>query len=179
MPQTEHVEKHFESSLVVRDVVIGMADGLTVPFALAAGLSGAVDASTVIIIAGLAEVAAGSIAMGLGGYLAAKGDAEHYESERRREEMEIVERTDDERHEVLEILESYGLTKDQSQPILTAFEARHISSSPWSFSFSLKIGMNAAANAPSPGHKLSYGISTRGVSDVCCISWTSGIETSR
>jgi hypothetical protein len=98
MPQTEHVEKHFESSLVVRDVVIGMADGLTVPFALAAGLSGAVDASTVIIIAGLAEVAAGSIAMGLGGYLAAKGDAEHYESERRREEMEIVERTDDERH---------------------------------------------------------------------------------
>src|SRR3982751_3669400 len=99
MPQTEHVEKHFTSSLVVRDVVIGMADGLTVPFALAAGLSGAVDASRVIIIAGLAEVAAGSIAMGLGGYLAAKGDVEHYESERRREEMEIVERTEDERHE--------------------------------------------------------------------------------
>jgi VIT1/CCC1 family predicted Fe2+/Mn2+ transporter len=124
MPQTEHVEKHFQSSLVVRDVVIGMADGLTVPFALAAGLSGALNASTVIIIAGLAEVAAGSIAMGLGGYLAAKGDAEHYESERRREETEIVERTDDERHEVIEILESYGLKKEQSQPILTAFEAR-------------------------------------------------------
>ena len=113
MPQTRHVEKHFESSLAVRDVVIGMADGLTVPFALAAGLSGAVDASHVIIIAGLAEVAAGSIAMGLGGYLAAKGDTEHYESERRREEMEIVERTDDERHEVIEILESYGLTHEQ------------------------------------------------------------------
>jgi len=124
MPQTRHVEKHFQSSLVVRDVVIGMADGLTVPFALAAGLSGAVDASTVIIVAGLAEVAAGSIAMGLGGYLAAKGDTEHYESERKREEMEIVERTDDERHEVIEILESYGLTKEQSQPILAAFEAR-------------------------------------------------------
>ena len=88
MPQTEHVEKHFTSSLVVRDVVIGMADGLTVPFALAAGLSGAVNASTVIIVAGLAEVAAGSIAMGLGGYLAGKGDVEHYQSERRREETD-------------------------------------------------------------------------------------------
>src|SRR4029078_12832875 len=101
MPQTRHIEKHFESSLVVRDVVIGMADGLTVPFALAAGLSGAVDAPHVIIIAGLAEVAAGSIAMGLGGYLAAKGDKEHYESERRREEKENVERTDHQRHEGL------------------------------------------------------------------------------
>src|ERR1041385_5295967 len=115
MVQTRHIEKHFQSSLAVRDVVIGMADGLTVPFALAAGLSGAVDASHVIIIAGLAEVAAGSIAMGLGGYLAAKGDKEHYESERRREEMEIVERTDDERHEVIEILESYGLTHEQTR----------------------------------------------------------------
>ena len=124
MVQTRHIEKHFESSLVVRDVVIGMADGLTVPFALAAGLSGAVDASHVIIIAGLAEVAAGSIAMGLGGYLAAKGDKEHYESERKREEMEIIERTDDERHEVIEILESYGLTHEQTTPILAAFEAK-------------------------------------------------------
>jgi VIT1/CCC1 family predicted Fe2+/Mn2+ transporter len=78
----------------------------------------------VIIVAGLAEIAAGSIAMGLGGYLAAKGDAEHYASERRREEMEIVERTDDERHEVIEILESYGLTHEQTTPILAAFEAR-------------------------------------------------------
>src|SRR5579864_9046615 len=102
MPVTPHVETHFRSSESVRDVVIGMADGLTVPFALAAGLT-AVAASRVIVVAGLAEVVAGSIAMGLGGYLAAKGDAEHYESERRREEIEIVERTDDERHEVLEI----------------------------------------------------------------------------
>jgi VIT1/CCC1 family predicted Fe2+/Mn2+ transporter len=124
MPQTHHVEHHFGSSLVVRDVVIGMADGLTVPFALAAGLTGAIDKSTLIVVAGLAEVAAGSIAMGLGGYLAAKGDAEHYESERKREEMEIVERTDDERHEVLEILESYGVPPEHSKPILAAFEAR-------------------------------------------------------
>ena len=122
MPVTPHVETHFRSSESVRDVVIGMADGLTVPFALAAGLS-AVAASRVIVVAGLAEIAAGSIAMGLGGYLAARSDAEHYASERAREEMEVVKYTDDERHEVLEILDSYGLTRQQSAPILTAFEA--------------------------------------------------------
>jgi vacuolar iron transporter family protein len=124
MPTVPHIEHHFQSSATVRDIVIGMADGLTVPFALAAGLTGAVNASRLIIVAGLAEIAAGSIAMGLGGYLAARGDAEHYASERAREEREVVERTDDERHEVLEILDSYGLTRDQSGPILTAFEAR-------------------------------------------------------
>jgi vacuolar iron transporter family protein len=124
MPTVRHIEHHFQSSDTVRDVVIGMADGLTVPFALAAGLTGAVDASRLIVVAGLAEIAAGSIAMGLGGYLAARGDAEHYESERRREEREIVERVEDERHEVLEILESYGLTRAESGPILTAFEAK-------------------------------------------------------
>ncbi|HLH44635.1 MAG TPA: VIT1/CCC1 transporter family protein [Bryobacteraceae bacterium] len=122
MPTTPHVEHHFESSDTVRDVVIGMADGLTVPFALAAGLAGAVDATRLIVIAGLAEIAAGSIAMGLGGYLAARGDAEHYASERAREELEIVEKTDVERHEVLEILQSYGLTHQESAPILAAFE---------------------------------------------------------
>jgi VIT1/CCC1 family predicted Fe2+/Mn2+ transporter len=104
--------------------VIGMSDGLTVPFALAAGLSGTVHSTEIVVIAGLAEIAAGSIAMGLGGYLAARSDAEHYASERLREEREIVERVEDERHEVLEILESYGLTRAESQPILTAFEAK-------------------------------------------------------
>ena len=78
MPNTPHIEKHFTSSDTVRDIVIGMADGLTVPFALAAGLSGAVDNTTLILTAGIAEIVAGSIAMGLGGYLAAKTDAEHY-----------------------------------------------------------------------------------------------------
>src|SRR6516165_4120557 len=82
MPQTPHVERHFTAGDVVRDVVIGMSDGLTVPFALAAGISGAVDNSHLVVVAGLAEIAAGSIAMGLGGYLAARRDAEHYESER-------------------------------------------------------------------------------------------------
>src|SRR5277367_6313766 len=122
MPPLHHSEHHFESSETVRDIVIGMADGLTVPFALAAGLTGAIDASRLIVIAGLAEIAAGSIAMGLGGYLAARGDAEHYASERAREEREIVEKADFERREVREILESYGLTHAESTPILTAFE---------------------------------------------------------
>jgi VIT1/CCC1 family predicted Fe2+/Mn2+ transporter len=124
MPVTPHIEKHFQSSETVRDIVIGMADGLTVPFALAAGLTGAVNASKLVVVAGLAEIAAGSIAMGLGGYLAAKSDAEHYVSERAREEMEIVDRKDDERLEVLEILEGYGLTPEESHPILNAFERR-------------------------------------------------------
>jgi VIT1/CCC1 family predicted Fe2+/Mn2+ transporter len=124
MPAIPHVEIHFGASATVRDVVIGMADGLTVPFALAAGLTGVVDASRLIVIAGLAEIAAGSIAMGLGGYLAARGDAEHYASERAREETEIVERADDERHEVLEILGSYGLAREHSASILAAFEAK-------------------------------------------------------
>src|SRR5271157_480456 len=110
-PISGHVETHFQSGELVRDVVIGMADGLTVPFALAAGLSGAVSSTHLIVLAGMAEIAAGSIAMGLGGFLAARGDAEHYASERLREEREIVEKADFERHEVLEILESYGLTR--------------------------------------------------------------------
>src|SRR5579859_4215627 len=91
-----HVEGHFESSETVRDVVIGLSDGLTVPFALAAGLSGAVASSHIVVLAGLAEIAAGSIAMGLGGYLAARGDVEHYASELKREECEIIERVHDE-----------------------------------------------------------------------------------
>src|SRR5437879_11878361 len=80
MPQTPHIERHFTAGETFRDIVIGMSDGLTVPFALAAGLSGAVSSTTIIITAGLAEIAAGSIAMGLGGYLAARSDAEHYAS---------------------------------------------------------------------------------------------------
>src|SRR5215471_12598906 len=111
MPQTPHIEKHFTSSELVRDIVIGMSDGLTVPFALAAGLSGAVEATWIIVTAGLAEVAAGSIAMGLGGYLAAKTDAEHYASELAREERETVEVPEKEQAEVVEILLSYGLDR--------------------------------------------------------------------
>ena len=115
MPQTQHVEKHFTSSAMVRDIVIGMADGLTVPFALAAGLSGAVDSTRVVITAGLAEIAAGSIAMGLGGYLAARTDAEHYASERAREARETVEIPEEEKREVAELFEGYGLSEALSK----------------------------------------------------------------
>src|SRR4029077_10181279 len=103
MPQTPHVEKHFTSGEIVRDIVIGMSDGLTVPFALAAGLSGAVASTGIVVTAGLAEVAARSIAMGLGGYLAARSDAEHYASERVREEEEIVRLPDAERKEIFDV----------------------------------------------------------------------------
>ncbi len=110
MPQTPHIERHFTAGEVVRDVVIGMSDGLTVPFALAAGISGAVDNSRLVVVAGMAEIAAGSIAMGLGGYLAARSDAEHYESERMREEREVEEIPDEEAREVAEGL--YRLRPD-------------------------------------------------------------------
>ena len=120
MPQTEHVEKHFTAGEAVRDVVIGMADGLTVPFALAAGLSGAVASSKIVVTAGLAEVVAGSIAMGLGGYLAARSDAEHYVSERAREEREIKTVPEVEAEEVREIFKDYGLTPDQSASVVDA-----------------------------------------------------------
>jgi VIT1/CCC1 family predicted Fe2+/Mn2+ transporter len=115
MPQTQHVEKHFTASERIRDIVIGMSDGLTVPFALAAGLSGAVESTRVVITAGLAEIAAGSIAMGLGGYLAARTDAEHYVSERAREHRETVEIPEEERREVAEVFEHYGISKELSR----------------------------------------------------------------
>ncbi len=120
MPQTPHVERHFTAGEVVRDVVIGMSDGLTVPFALAAGLSGAVDNSRIVVVAGLAEIAAGSIAMGLGGYLAARSDAEHYASERLREEREVLEIPDEEAREVQRVFADYGLSPDESVPVITA-----------------------------------------------------------
>lgn len=132
----DHSERHFKSSDVVRDVVIGMADGLTVPFALAAGLS-EVAAAKVIVVAGLAEIAAGSIAMGLGGYLAARSDAEYYASERVREEKEVIERPQDERREVQEILETYGLSNEQIAPILTHFEAKPKAWVDWMMRFEL------------------------------------------
>ena len=124
MPSTRHVERHFTSGDTVRDVVIGMSDGLTVPFALAAGLSGAVGSTGIIVTAGLAEIAAGSIAMGLGGYLAARSDAEHYASERSREELEVREKPAAEAAEVQEVFASYGLTAEESAPIMKALTAR-------------------------------------------------------
>lgn len=120
MPQTPHTERHFTASEVVRDIVIGMSDGLTVPFALAAGLTGALARTNIIVTAGLAEIAAGSIAMGLGGYLAAKSDAEHYAKEREREKREVAEIPHEEMREVAEVFEEYGLTKEQTKPLVEA-----------------------------------------------------------
>lgn len=120
MPQTPHIERHFTASDTVRDIVIGMSDGLTVPFALAAGLSGAVATSSIILTAGLAEIAAGSIAMGLGGYLAARSDAEHYVSERAREQREVETIPDIEAAEVSEVFEAYGLTPAEAKPVVAA-----------------------------------------------------------
>ena len=124
MPLTPHVETHFTSGEIVRDVVIGMADGLTVPFALAAGLSGAVATTSIIVTAGFAEIVAGSIAMGLGGYLAGKSDVEHYDSEYKREIYEIDHMLEHEKDEVVEILENYGLTREESIPIVESLAAR-------------------------------------------------------
>ena len=122
MPQTPHIERHFTSSDVVRDIVIGMSDGLTVPFALAAGLTGAVTSTGIIVTAGLAEIAAGSIAMGLGGYLAAKSDAEHYAKEREREKREVAEIPHEEMREVAEVFQGYGLSEEETWPIVQALK---------------------------------------------------------
>jgi VIT1/CCC1 family predicted Fe2+/Mn2+ transporter len=115
-----HAEKHFEASDTVRDVVIGMADGLTVPFALAAGLSGTVHSTQIVVIAGLAEIAAGSIAMGLGGYLAARTDRDHYLSEREREMRETLELPEKETEEVADVFRSYGMPEQDLAPVVKA-----------------------------------------------------------
>ena len=149
MPITPHVEKHFTSTATVRDVVIGMADGLTVPFALAAGISGAVAASSnataLVVTAGLAEIAAGSIAMGLGGYLAARTDIEHYASEREREVRETVELPDQEVEEVAKVFREYGLSEAQMAPVVTAICADQTR---WvDFMMRFELGLEA----PDPG----------------------------
>src|ERR1051325_3430626 len=120
MPTAPHIEKHFKASDTVRDIVIGMSDGLTVPFALAAGLSGTVSNSGIVVIAGLAEIAAGSIAMGLGGYLAARTDRDHYHSEVQREVRETYETPDEEEEEVARVFRDYGLPPDDVSRIVTA-----------------------------------------------------------
>ena len=141
MPQTPHIEQHFTAGDSVRDVVIGMSDGLTVPFALAAGLTGAVAASGIIVTAGMAEIVAGSIAMGLGGYLAARGDADHYASERRREEREVIEKPEAERQEVADVFRGYGLSEEHIEPVVRALEARP---SAWvDFMMRFELGLEA------------------------------------
>ncbi|OVA11588.1 protein of unknown function DUF125 [Macleaya cordata] len=120
----QHTEKHFTAGEVVRDVIIGVSDGLTVPFALAAGLSGANASSSIILTAGLAEVAAGAISMGLGGYLAAKSEADHYMRELKREQEEIINVPDTEAAEVEDILAQYDLEPHEYAPVVNALRKK-------------------------------------------------------
>jgi vacuolar iron transporter family protein len=121
MAAEAHVERHFRANETVRDIVIGMSDGLTVPFALAAGISGVAGAQTkIVVLAGLAEIAAGSIAMGLGGYLAAKTDYEHYMTEKDRENWEIDHLPEREKEEVADVFRGYGMEDTHIKPILDA-----------------------------------------------------------
>jgi vacuolar iron transporter family protein len=155
LPQTPHIEHHFAGTEVIRDIVIGMADGLTVPFALAAGLS-AVASTGIIVTAGMAEVAAGSIAMGLGGYLAARSDAEHYDNERRREQIEIVDVPDVELAEVGQVFEAYGLSNEEIAPILRSFRNRPEA---WiDFMMRFELGLEA----PNPKRALTSALTIAG-----------------
>ena len=157
MPRTPHIERHFTASDRVRDVVIGMSDGLTVPFALAAGLSGAVGSSGVVVVAGLAEIAAGAIAMGLGGYLAARSDAEHYTIERARELAETGAKPAAEAAEVTHILRSFGLTAEDSEPIVAALRKRPEA---WvDFMMRFELGLEK----PDPRRALSSALTIGGV----------------
>ena len=158
--QASHQEQHFESTETVRDIVIGLSDGLTVPFALAAGLSGAVGSSSnaahLVVLAGLAEIAAGSIAMGLGGYLAARGDAEHYSSELEREQREIVTRPEDEAAEIYEIFEQYGVSRVAATPVLEALQAN-----PKAYvDFMMRFELGLEAPAANRAHRSALTIAT-------------------
>ncbi|HXS36777.1 MAG TPA: VIT1/CCC1 transporter family protein [Flavipsychrobacter sp.] len=117
MSKSKHTEAHFKSSDLVTDIVIGMSDGLTVPFALAAGLSGAVGSTAIVITAGLAEIAAGSIAMGLGGYLAGRTEVDHYNSEFERENLEVEKIPEEEKQEVRDVFANMGLSKETQNMI--------------------------------------------------------------
>lgn len=145
MPATPHIEKHFTARETVRDIVIGMSDGLTVPFALAAGLTGAVASTGIVVTAGFAEIAAGSIAMGLGGYLAARTDMEHFNTEKIREFREIDEVPEKEREEVIDVFRGYGMSDEQIEPVVNAISA---DSSRWvDFMMRFELGLET----PDPG----------------------------
>src|ERR1019366_7999086 len=151
-----HVEHHFTGNETVRDIVLGMADGLTVPFALAAGLSGAMVASRIVIAAGLAEITAGAIAMGLGGYLAAQSDAEHYATERAREEQEVDEKPEVEALEVQGILQTYGLDSAESMTVTNALRKRRKA---WiDFMMRFELGLEE----PEPARAIQSGITIGG-----------------
>ena len=150
-----HRERHFTASETVRDVVIGMSDGLTVPFALAAGISGAISASHIVVTAGFAELAAGGISMGLGGYLAARTDAEHYQSEERRELKEVEEIPAEEDIEVYNIFRGYGLPEDDARKVTSAITADRTR---WvDFMMRFELGLEPPNQARAPISALTIG----------------------
>jgi VIT1/CCC1 family predicted Fe2+/Mn2+ transporter len=152
-----HPESHFQASELVRDVVIGMADGLTVPFALAAGISGAAGSVSTVITAGVAEIAAGAVAMGLGGYLAARSECDHYAAELAREEFEIVEKPDAEVEEVAEIFERYGLTREHYGAVIEGLRERPIA---WrDFMMRFELGLERPDPARAQRSALTIGAS--------------------
>lgn len=120
-----HLEPHFDSPEIVRDVIIGLSDGLTVPFALAAGLA-SLNNSRLVVTAGFAEIIAGAISMGLGGYLAGKSEIEHYDNERKREETEVELVPYREEEEIFEVFEPYGVNRDECQPIIERLKTDHV-----------------------------------------------------
>jgi len=149
---TPHVEQHFTGSATVRDIVIGMSDGLTVPFALAAGLAGAVSNHWLVVIAGLSEISAGAIAMGLGGYLAARSDVDSYAAELAREQREIIELPEREREEVRDIFLSYGVDGSALDAAVAAITAQPES---WlRFMMREELGLDA----PDPKRALRSGL---------------------
>jgi VIT1/CCC1 family predicted Fe2+/Mn2+ transporter len=157
MAKHAHSERHFLASETVRDVVIGMSDGLTVPFALAAGLTGAAAAGHIIVTAGFAEIAAGAIAMGLGGYLAARTDAEHYRSEYRRELRETEDTPDEERREVRLILTDQGLDEHMAETVVEALSRdRHR----WvDFMMRFELGLEKPDSSRAPASALTIAAS--------------------
>ena len=146
MSNPAHPERHFNASKTVRDLVIGMSDGLTVPFALAAGISGALAQSHIVVTAGFAELAAGGISMGLGGYLAARTEHEYYQSEERRERDEVERIPEHERREVVEIFQAYGVKGEALETIVNAVTA---DPEKWiEFMMRFELGLEP----PDPGH---------------------------
>jgi vacuolar iron transporter family protein len=174
---TDHHEPHSHSNETVRDVIIGMADGLTVPFALAAGLTGAVSQTNVIVLAGLAEIAAGSIAMGLGGYLAARSDADHYSSERLREEREIVERTHDEEEEIYEIFSTYGVTREEGTPVLNALKRNPKAWVDFMMRFELGLEEPVPSRAHRSGATIAASYIVGGLIPLCPYMFFADLET--
>jgi VIT1/CCC1 family predicted Fe2+/Mn2+ transporter len=148
MSLADHHEKHFQGGDTVKDIVIGMADGLTVPFALAAGISGAVAQPHLVVTAGFAEIAAGSIAMGLGGYLAAKSDLEHFQSEQRREEEEIREKPQAEAEEIIDLFQAYGLTAEEIGPVVEGLKRRPTAWRDFMMKFELGLEEPVVATVP-------------------------------